>query len=326
MKKILWTAVAMLTLGSQGVMAATNLKFSHSYTQSDARHEWAAHVAGLINEKTNGEVTVSIHPNQQISKAMAQHQGLQQRRIDMAIYPLPWLSGMAPLTEIGALPGLVTEPKDGLVWRERRIWPMLEQAVASTGVVLAGSGWAMATIGNTGKPILLPSDLAQNKMRGLGKSSESMLMENGATITSLPASEIYQGLQTGVLTGVLTQYASFEGYNLNEVIDHLMVGKGFIGGMHTILLSPGVQKKVGDQHYQAILEAVQESEAWFADKMAADSQRIAQEFGERGVTLHSLSDEQLQAWLDNAKKTAWPWFVKNVPEGADALKAIDEPL
>ncbi len=312
--------------GSSATMAATQLRFSHSYTADDERHAWAEVIAEKIQEKTDGEVTVSVHPNQELAKARAQHQSLQQGRIDLAIYPLPWLSGKVPLAEIGALPGLVSTPQDGLVWRERKIWPMLQEAVSEAGVVFAGGGWAMATIGNTGEPILRPSDMAGHKMRGLGRATEAMMMENGATVTSMPASEIYQALQTGVLSGVLTQYASFDGYNLQEVIDHMLVGRGFIGGLHAILLSERVKNKVGDEHYQAVLDAVAESEVWFAEEMTAFDERVATRFEEQGVQIHRLDDEGLAAWNEDARRTAWQYFIDKVPNGEAALEAVNEPL
>lgn len=311
---------------STSASAVEVLRFSHSYTESDARHEWAQFIADNVLEKTGGQVTINIFPNQEISRAQAQHSALRQGRIDLTIYPLPWLAGMIPLAEIGALPGLVTAPTDGLVWRDRAIWPMLAEAVESTGAILAGSGWAMATIGSTGEAVILPEDVDGLRMRGLGAASEQMLNSNGATITSLPASELYQALQTGVLTGVLTQFASFEGYNLGEVIEHLQVGPGYIGGMHTILLSTNMEQKIGSEHFDLVMEAIQESEVWFAEKMIEDSQRIAEEFESAGVQVHELSEEEVAAWVSNARDTAWPYFIERVPEGKAALEALETPL
>ncbi|WP_350359539.1 TRAP transporter substrate-binding protein DctP [Vreelandella sp. SM1641] len=313
-------------LFSTSAIADEVLKFSHSYTENDARHEWAQFIADNVSEKTDGQVIINIFPNQEISRAQAQHSALRQGRIDLTIYPLPWLAGMIPLAEIGALPGLVTAPTDGLVWRDRAIWPMLTEAVESTGAVLAGSGWAMATIGSTGKAVILPEDVDGLRMRGLGAASEQMLNSNGATITSLPASELYQALQTGVLTGVLTQFASFEGYNLEEVIEHLQVGPGYIGGMHTILLSTDMEQQIGSEHFDLVMEAIQESEVWFAEKMIEDSQRIAEEFESAGVQVNELSDEEVAAWVSNARDTAWPYFIERVPEGKAALEAVETPL
>lgn len=316
------------SLALTGASAAeTTLRLSHSYTDGDTRDLWADHIAELVADSTGGEVVIEVYPNQQLFKAQAQADGVARNRIDMAIYPLPWLSGRAPLTEIGALPGLVSSPMDGVVWRERAIWPMLEEAVAEqAGVVLGGGGWAMGTIGSAGEPITSPEDLQGHKVRGLGKATELMMNAEGATITSIPASEIYQSLQTGVLTGVLTIYASFEGYNLQEVLDHIMVGPGFVGAMHSIILSPELEEKVGAEHYQAILDAIEESEVWFAERTTEENERIAELFREAGVAVHELSEEEIESWQESAREHAWTYFREEVEGGAEALEAVDQPL
>ena len=323
MKRFIATAAALL-VGS--AVSAETLRLSHSYTEDDTRHRWAERIAELVDEKTGGGVTVEVFPNQQLFKARDQYQGLVQNRIDLAIYPLPWLSGRAPLAEIGALPGVVTEPADGLDWRSRQIWPMLEEAVAETGVTLAGGGFAMGTIGSTGEPILMPADMEGHKMRGLGRATEAMMMSNGATVTSLPASEIYQALQTGVLSGVLTIYSSFEGYNLQEVLDHMLIGKGFVGAMHALLAAPGLEDKIGAENFDAVLAAVEESEAWFAEAAAAEQDDIATAFEEAGVAVHRLDDAQAAAWQADAEANAWSYFRDNVPNGDAALEALETPL
>ncbi|WP_299940982.1 TRAP transporter substrate-binding protein DctP [uncultured Nitratireductor sp.] len=318
-------ACAASVIAVEAASAETVLRLSHSYTDGDTRDLWADRIAEIVAEKTGGEVKVEVYPNQQLGKARAQADFVARDRIDMAIYPLPWLSGKVPMAEIGALPGLVASPQDGLVWRERAIWPMLEEAVSEAGLVFAGGGWAMGTIGNKGEAIVLPEDLKGHKVRGLGKATEIMMNGYGATITSLPASEIYQSLQTGVLSGVLTIYASFEGYNLQEVIDHLMVGPGFVGAMHSVLLSPGVEEKIGETHYAALLEAIAESEAWFADQTIADNKQIADAFREAGVSVHELTEEQVAQWHDAAREHAWAYFRESVPNGDAVLKAVDQP-
>lgn len=316
--------LAALVLGGPAE-AQTVLKFSHPYTERDTRHQWAAKIAELAAQKTSNRVTLQVFPNQQLFKARAQYDGLVNNQIDVAIYPLPWLGGKARLAEIGAIPGLISTPEDGVIWRQRQIWPMLEEAVASTGVVFAGGGWAMGTIGNKGNPILTPADMRGHKMRGLGKATEKMMAANGATVTSLPASEIYSGLQTGVLTAVLTIDDSFEGYNLHEVLDHLLAGRGFVGAMHAILLAPQVKSKVGAADYAALLEAVAESEPWFAERAAANTARIATLFESKGVKVHRLTAAQQAVWQRDAETNAWPFFRETVPNGDAALKAINLP-
>lgn len=323
---ILAPCVALVLSCLEPAMAQTTLRFSHSYTDGDTRDVWADQIAERMTEKTDGRVVIEVYPNQQLFKARAQADAIARNRLDLAIYPLPWLSGRAPIAEIGALPGLVTSPVDGVKWRQHAIWPMLQKAVSETGVVLVGSGWCMGTIGTAGEAIIMPEDLAGQKVRGLGTATEQMMSALGATITSVPASEIYQSLQTGVLTGVMTIYSSFEGYSLSEVTDHLMVGPGFVGAMHAVLAAPGLEAKLGTQDYAILLNVIEESETMFAEQSLEDNARIVKEFAAAGVQIHELTEEQVAAWHQASRDHAWKYFREQVKGGVEALEAVKQPL
>ena len=53
-----------------------------------------------------------------------------------------------------------------------------------------------------------PDDVKGMKFRAAGKAFEQMLRAAGASITSMPSSEIYSGRQTGVLDGAITSSSS----------------------------------------------------------------------------------------------------------------------
>lgn len=313
----------MLCVGfSVNSFSATELKLSHAYTDGDSRDLWAHKIAEIVSQKTDGEVVVKIYPNQQISKVKQQAQMVSNGRIDMAIYPLPWLSGKAPITEIAGLPGLVSTAVEGATWRDKAIWPMLEDAVKGTGSILAGGGWALGTIGSSSGEITVPSDLEGHKIRGLGKASEAMFRAKGATVTSISAAETYHALQTGTLDSLLTIYDSFDGYNLHEVVSHMLVGPGLVGAMHGLLVSPTLEQKIGKENYEKVLDSVKESEPWFAKMSDRNSKTISEEFEKMGVKTHEITKDELKLWQKAAKESAWQYFIKNTPNGAKALESV----
>ena len=96
-------AAAALTLAG-GAASAVELKLSHPYTENDTRDIWAKKFAEMLAAKTDNQVTVKIYPNQQLFKARQQYDGLRSNQIDLAIYPMPWLAGKVPASNIGLLP------------------------------------------------------------------------------------------------------------------------------------------------------------------------------------------------------------------------------
>ena len=70
-------------------------------------------------------------------------------------------------------------------------------------------------------------DVKGLKMRAAGKKFEYMLGEAGASIVSMPSSEIYQALATGVLNSCMTSSASFVSYRLYEQLKHINAPKDY---------------------------------------------------------------------------------------------------
>ena len=83
--------------------------------------------------------------------------------------------------------------------------------------------WFSGGIGSTAKMIKLPADVDGLKLRAAGKKFEFMMREAGASITSMPSSEVYQAIATGVLNTVLTSAASFVSYRLYEQLKYANV-------------------------------------------------------------------------------------------------------
>ena len=73
------------------------------------------------------------------------------------------------------------------------------------------------------RQIRLPEDVKGTKLRAAGKKFEYMLKEAGASITSMPSSETYHALSTGVIDTMLTSSASFVSYRLYEVLKYINV-------------------------------------------------------------------------------------------------------
>jgi TRAP-type transport system periplasmic protein len=327
-KKLAMLAVAVLVavgLSPLPASAASVLKFSHPYTAGDARDLWAHRIKDLVEERSHGAIKIDIYPNAQLFKAQAQFEGVASGQIDLAIYPLTWLGGKAPVTEIGALPGILSNTQDGLVWRKRAVWPLLQEQVARTGVVLGGLGWGMGTIGSRQAPIIVPSDLKGLKMRGLGKATDRMMADYGATISSVPASEIYVALQTGALDGVMTIYSSFTGFRLYEVLKYLAISDSLVGAAHSIIVSPATLEKLGPDQSKLLMDAIADSEPYFASLSEQEIEATEKEFTAKGVAVHRLTPAEAAEWHKAAENHAWTYFRDNIKGGRQALEAVSQP-
>ncbi|MEX2495304.1 MAG: TRAP transporter substrate-binding protein DctP [Woeseia sp.] len=219
-----------------------DIRLSHPFTENDPRHKWAMFVAERMAERTGGEVAIRIFPNQQLFKGRQQYEGLRTNRIDLAIYPMPWLSGRVPAANIGALPGVIGSLEEGLAWRERRVWDLLAESVERADVHMASILWVPATYAGRESVPRLPNNLSGISMRGMGAPLETLLAANGASISSMPAADTYFGLQTGSLDVLFSTVSSFLGYSMQEVVREIVVGRSFLAGGHFVLMSRGLRQ------------------------------------------------------------------------------------
>src|SRR3546814_5877196 len=66
--------------------------------------------------------------------------------------------------------------------------------------------------------LLSPESMEGQVTRAAGPAFEQMLVGAGASIASMPSSEIYTGMQTGVLDAANTSSGSFVSYRLYEQV------------------------------------------------------------------------------------------------------------
>ena len=97
----------------------------------------------------------------------------------------------------------------------------IKQIIDEQGVMVLSDAWLAGGFASKGECVLEPANAQGKVMRAAGPAFEQMLAAAGASINSMPSSEIYTGLQTGVLDAVNTSSGSFVSYRIYEQVDCL---------------------------------------------------------------------------------------------------------
>lgn len=119
------------------------------------------------------------------------------------------------------MPCAVTSVKQGLTWRNKPIGKKVDKLLEENDIKNMVWAWFDGGIGSNVRQVVLPDDVKGTKLRAAGKKFEYMLKEAGASITSMPSSETYHALSTGVIDTMLTSSASFVSYRLYEVLKYI---------------------------------------------------------------------------------------------------------
>ncbi len=322
-------AVGLLLALTSSAGAATKLKVSHQFAEGDVRDTLVKVFADKLAKKLGKEISFRVYPASSLYKPKEQWDAMKMGTLDMSVFPLDYAAGKVPELSITLLPCSVSSLKQAMDWRNKPIGKRIDQIVEKNGIKILIWAWLDGGIGSTERQIRLPQDVKGLKMRAAGKKFEYMLKEAGASITSMPSSEIYHALSTGVLNACLTSSSSFVSYRLYEQLKFMNAPKDYsIWYMaEPLIMSLKTWKRLTPKQQKAFEEVAAEMERdWVVPNFSKDTQNLITEFSKAGVKLHYMTKEEFDQWSDFARKTAWKNFEQTVPNGKELLDLAKQAM
>jgi TRAP-type C4-dicarboxylate transport system substrate-binding protein len=167
------------------------------------------------------------------------------------------------------------------------------------------------------------------KLRAAGKKFEFMLKEAGASITSMPSSETYHALATGVIDTMLTSSASFVSYRLYEVLKYINAPRDYSIWFMTenLCMSMETWKRLTPEQQKIFMEVAEwMSENWILQNFQTLDDELIKEFTKAGVEIHYMNQAEFNEWFEFAKKTAWKDFAQTVEGGQELLDLATQAM
>ena len=321
---------ASLSFSLIGAAAAdTTLRVSHQFPggKGDVRDEMVQLMAREVKSADVG-LELQIYPGQSLFKAKEQWGALVRGRLDMTSLPLDYASGRHPEFSATLMPGLVRSHERAQRLNDSKFMDMIKTVINDAGARVLADAWLAGGFASNKQCVTSPDTVKGQTMRAAGPAFDEMLATAGASIASMPSSEIYTAMQTGVLDGANTSSGSFVSYRIYEQVTCLTApGANALWFMYEpILISEQSWNKLNEAQQQALSAAADKAEAFFAKEAAGLDQKMADVFAENGVEVVNMSADDYQAWLDIAKKSSYKTFAETVPNGQaliDAALAVE---
>jgi TRAP-type C4-dicarboxylate transport system substrate-binding protein len=329
-KKLLFTSFIIFGVAfsiiffKTGISCARSmtLKVSHQFAAGDVRDMMGRVFGDMIYKKTNGEIKFRHYPAKSLFKPKDQWDAMRKGALDMSCFPLDYASGKVPQLSITLMPCSVANIKQGLTWRNKPIGKKVEALMEQNGVKNLVWAWFDGGIGSKIKQIKVPADVAGTKLRAAGKKFEFMMREAGASITSMPSSEAYHALATGVLDTMLTSSASFVSYRLYEILKYINAPIDYaIWYMaENLCISMKTWNRLTPDQQKAFLETAEwMHENWIYQNFKTLAESLVIEYMRAGREVHFMKKHEFEEWMAFAKKTAWKDFAKTVEGGEELL-------
>jgi len=314
---------ASATIALSGQVSAQELKFA-SFTPPF--HTINSSVIEKLNTDlsaaTDGKLTVRGYHGGELGAGPAeQYVRVLQGAADMS-WGLPgYTSSQFGKTMIAELPGAIPEDMPGYEALWRAYDKYLSQEFPGTKPLALWTSEPNIFIMRN-KLIRTPADLAGLKIRVAGTTAAEVSKALGATPVQMPASQIYNAMQTGLIDGVITGASTLTDFKLDEVADALTIGAPLGRLTFYTVLNRGVYDGLSKEEKAAVDAASgaglskSAEDAWM--KTATEALEIAQ--NDKANTIIELTDAEKAAFAQ-AVSGVIQSYVKSV-DGAATLDAM----
>ena len=157
-------APGAVVLARRGYAAAPlDLKISHQFpggsaASGDFRDRLCWRFATELEKRTDGMLKTTIYPDSSLMKTNAQFSAMRKGALDMSLVPLSYAGGEVAETNIGLMPGVVTNYQQGMSWKTRPIGKTLSDILADKGILFVSWIWQAGGVASRGKALVEPED------------------------------------------------------------------------------------------------------------------------------------------------------------------------
>ena len=314
------SAGIVLTSVSQ---AETVLKASHQWPggKGDVRDEMVQIIAREV-EKANVGLKVQVYPGSSLVKAKEQWGAMVKGQIDLSAFPLDYASGRHPQFSATLMPGLVKGHDHAKRINASPFMQDIKAIIEQGGAKVLADAWLAGGFGGKNKCIRKPEDAAGLKIRSAGSTFAEMWAGAGASIVSIPSSEVYNALQQGVAQGTDTSSGSFVSFRLYEQLKCLTApGDNALWFMYEpVLMSKKSWDKLDPKQQAALMAASKKAEAYFASESKKLDDELVDVYKKNKVEVIEMTDADADAWREIAKKTSYKNFADSVPGGKELIE------
>lgn len=315
-------AAAALSFTALAASAETTLRLSHLSPPESDMDRWAHEFASRVATETDGRIDVRIFPASQLGDWEEVYEQLSQGSVDLAIQSvstkfdsrlaLTWF----PYTAVDYDSAKDAWNTGGFLFNivNDLIEPQQIQALAPYAFGLGGVA--------VGKPVADPknpdADHSDLKIRvwpsGVG-THKPLLERLGYSTTTMPWAELYTGVQTGVIDGMVGGVPENAVRDWNGVVDTwLQLNDHF--EINWLLGSAFTMAGLSEEDRAAITSVAAELATERFDAVEAADNGYLQQLRDAGVTVVTYSKDEIEAMAAAVRADAWPQMK---PEIGDEL-------
>lgn len=257
-------------------------------------HLWnvtALHFAELVSEKTDGQISIRVYPNEQLGNEVDNINMIQSGAADMVISGES-MQNWAPKAALMAVPYAFSGIDHLRAVIAGEIGDEIEAEI-SEKIGLKALYYHVRAPRNltSNRPIRTPADLAGFSMR---VPNVPLFVEAwkaaGANPQVMAFSEVFTALQQNVINGQENPYDLIHSANFNEVQEYTNETEHVYGWLY-VLVGEDQFNALTEANKAAVLEAAAETQTFADNLFSEEIERYKAELIERGMKINSDVDK-----------------------------------
>lgn len=318
---------AIAAAGSIGTAVAADytMRIAHQLPGSHHVARAIEQFAEEVETSSEGRVEVEVFGGAQLYGPTEYHSAVARGHIEAAsIISLIW-GGTIPEMQVFNIPYLMTERDQLEKFPASEAAAMLDDKMASKGV--KNLAWLLdannAVFTSADEPLVTPEDFEGIKIRGLSRVFDAGLIAMEAAPATMPGSEVYQGLQTGVIDAAITSAGAAYSRRYFEVQDY-GAASNLITVYQNIAVNPQWWASLPEDLQGVIEAAADNAEAVLLPETdEVDPADIAR-LEENGMEVTLLSDDQVAALRDAMRPAVEEAFIESADDGEQLIELIKQ--
>ena len=273
------------------------IKFSHVAAPDTPKGQAANEFKRLAEERTKGRVKVEVYPNSMLFKDAEELDALKLGSVQM-LAPVPGKFGPAgiPEFEVFDLPYLFPDIEAvHRVYHSSAGEALMKklEAHGMVGLAFWDNGFRVMS---ANRPMHVPADMKGLKMRINSSKVNSAIMKSvGAVPQTMAFSEVYQGLQTGVIDGTEGPLSNLYTQKQYEVQKHVTLTYHTISNYVVVVNKPFWEGLPAD--IRTTLEGAMKDATALNDKVAEKDEQTAINGIKQKSEIYTPTPADKQLWV-----------------------------
>ena len=258
--------------------------------------------AQLVSERSGGNVTVAVFPNDQLAHGTASRgiEMIASGSIDLAAYATCTLAVIDEKLPVATIPWIFDDYAQAREVIDTTGGEYYAQRLAMKGMTYLGSfhnGFRQIT--NSKHEVTTPADMENLKIRVPGSVIYmGFFRALGADPTSMNWSEVFTAIQQGTIDGQENGVSITSTSKMQEVQDYLTMWN-YSYENDLFVANTEIWESLEPQTQELLQECATEACEWGRDVLEEEEAEILKEFEAAGMTITYLTEEE-QAAFDEA--------------------------